>query len=166
MTNPKTASLPRRIALYARATKTEEVIDLQFQDLRHALDSEHASFKAQKPEFTIAGEYGELSAASVALDRPELTRLLKDIKAGMVDHVMVTRLDRLSRNAWDLCKLLSVFEAHGVTFASLTEQIDTATTVGKAMVKAMRIFDETDSLSRSERIKHGKEARKAKAAAM
>lgn len=166
MTNPKTASFPRRIALYARASTTEEVIDLQFQDLRHALDSEHASFKAQKPEFTIAGEYGELSAASVALDRPELSRLLKDIKAGKVEHVMVTRLDRLARNARDLCKLLSVFEGNGVTFASLMERIDTTTTVGKAVVKAVLIFDEMDGLYRSERIKHGKKARKAKAAAM
>lgn len=159
----------RRIALYVRTSspcKTDEAhssTNFQLRQLRDAVDREGALRGNEERLTIIADEYIDSDASAHTLDRPELTRLWEDVKSGKIDHVMVTRIDRLTRSTGEFCRIISDFEKHSVSFASLMERIDTTTTVGKAMLKAVQLFDEMESLNRSERIKKGKKARKAKA---
>ena len=57
------------------------------------------------------------------MDRPALKRLLDDIQAGKIDHLVVYRLDRLTRSLSDLATLLAVFKKHGTTLISVTEDL-------------------------------------------
>lgn len=74
------------------------------------------------------------------IDRPALQRLLEDIKAGRVDCVVVYKVDRLSRSLLDFAKLSELFDQHGVSFVSVTQQINTGTSMGKLMLNVLLSF--------------------------
>ena len=57
------------------------------------------------------------------MERPALKRLLRDVEAGLIDVVVVYKIDRLSRSLTDFAKLVEAFERHNVTFVSVTPAI-------------------------------------------
>lgn len=73
-------------------------------------------------------------------NRPELERMLKDIRNGKINAVISYRLDRISRNIIDFANLLSAFEKYGVKYLSATEQFDTSTPMGRAMIYIVMVF--------------------------
>lgn len=62
--------------------------------------------------------------------RPQLERLLEDVKAGKIDTVIVWRLNRLSRSLTDILEMVELFTQHGVSLRSLTEQLNTGSAHG------------------------------------
>lgn len=99
------------------------------------------------------------------LNRPEMKRLIREIEEGMIECVVVVKLDRLSRSQKDTIYLLEdVFEANDVGFISLNENFDTTTPYGKAMVGILSVFAqyerenirERTQMGMTERIKTGK----------
>lgn len=89
-------------------------------------------------------------------DRPELHRLLEQLRAG--DTVVVWKLDRLSRSLKDLLTILEKIETAGATFLSLTESIDTSTPAGRMMMQIVGSFAEFEREMLRERTKNGLEA--------
>src|ERR1700680_3763888 len=63
-------------------------------------------------------------------DRPGLQRLLDDIRARKLDVIVVYKVDRLTRSLADFAKLVELFDAHGVSFVSVTQQFNTTTSMG------------------------------------
>ena len=61
------------------------------------------------------------ASRAAPLDRPALQRLLADIRAGKIDVVVVYKVDRLTRSLADFAKLVELFDAHGVSFVSVTQ---------------------------------------------
>ncbi len=86
-------------------------------------------------------------------DRPELHRLLDQIRAG--DVVVVWKLDRLSRSLRDLLHLMDRLEAAGAGFRSLTEAVDTTTPAGRMMVQMVGAFAEFERAMVRERTRAG-----------
>jgi DNA invertase Pin-like site-specific DNA recombinase len=78
--------------------------------------------------------------AGAGVHRPELERMLEQLRAG--DVVMVYKLDRLARSLSDLLHILARIEAHGAAFRSLTEVIDTSTPAGRMMMQLLGAFAE------------------------
>ncbi len=75
------------------------------------------------------------------IDRPEMQRLIKDVKDGKISHVVVYKLDRLSRSQKDTLYLIEdVFNPHGVDFMSLNESMDTSTPNGRLMLGILSAF--------------------------
>lgn len=72
--------------------------------------------------------------------RPDLQRLLSDIKSGHINALVVYQLDRLSRDVRDFSNIYSLLEEHNVMFVSIKENIDTATPIGKAMMYVTVVF--------------------------
>jgi len=66
------------------------------------------------------------------VDRPGLQRLLEDIEDGLVDVVVVYKIDRLGRSLADFANLVEVFDRNGVTFVSVTQSFNTTTSMGAA----------------------------------
>src|SRR5262249_10896158 len=64
-------------------------------------------------------------------DRPALQQLLADIRARKIDVVVVYKVDRLTRSLADFAKLVELFDAHGVSFVSVTQQFNTTTSMGR-----------------------------------
>jgi site-specific DNA recombinase len=71
-----------------------------------------------------------MTVASPAARCPGLQRLLSDIEAAQVDLVVVYKVDRLTRSLADLAELVERFDRMGVPFVSVTQQFNTATSIG------------------------------------
>ena len=94
------------------------------------------------------------------IERPGLQEMLKDIKAGKVDKVVVYKLDRLSRSQKDTMMLIEdEFLAYGVDFVSMSENFDTSTPFGRAMIGILAVFAQLERENIKERTMIGKEAR-------
>ena len=76
------------------------------------------------------------------VDRPEINRLIKDVKDGKVNNVLVFKVDRLTRSIKNLMELVEMFDEYNCAFNSLTESIDTDTPSGRMFLKIIGIFAE------------------------
>ncbi len=75
------------------------------------------------------------------IDRPEMQRLIEDVNRDRISHVIVYKLDRLSRSQKDTLYLIEdVFNPHGVDFVSLNESMDTSTPMGRLMLGILSAF--------------------------
>ncbi len=87
------------------------------------------------------------------LDRPALQRLLVDIGRGEVDVIVVYKIDRLSRSLMDFAKLVRSFDAHGVTFVSVTQSFNTTTSMGRLTLNILLSFAQFEREVIGERIR-------------
>ena len=94
------------------------------------------------------------------MDRPGLQDMIKDVKSGKLDMVLVYKLDRLSRSQKDTLYLIEdVFDKHNVGFASMTENFDTSTPFGKAILGVLAVFAQLEREKIKERTMMGKDSR-------
>lgn len=103
-----------------------------------------------KGEFQV---YKDAGYSGATTDRPEFQRLIEDIKAHKITRVVAYRLDRISRSITDFAKLIELFQAHNVEFLSATEQFDTSSPVGRAMVYIIMVFAQLERETIASRIR-------------
>ena len=114
-----------RVFLYVRVSTEEQAI--------HGLsiEAQSASLKewAKRGGYRIVDTYIDagISARKPASKRPELQRLLEDIRAGKGDLVVFTKLDRWFRNISEYYKVQEVLEKHRVDWKTIQEDYDTTT---------------------------------------
>lgn len=93
-------------------------------------------------------------------NRPSMERLIKDVESGVLDMVLVYKLDRLSRSQKDTLFLIEdIFTKNGVNFSSMTENFDTSTPFGRAVIGILSTFAQLEREQIKERITMGLEAR-------
>lgn len=122
---------------YARVSTDEQNNSLQIDALQ---------------KFGIDKIYKE-QASGKSKNRPELTRMLDSLRPG--DSVVVWRLDRLGRSLKDLIELIEIFRIGGITFISISEQIDTSTAVGELTFHIFASIAQFERQLNSERTKAG-----------
>ena len=74
------------------------------------------------------------------MERPALQRLLSDIKAGLIDVVVVYKIDRLTRSLMDFARIVDVFDTANVSFVSVTQQFNTTTSMGRLTLNVLLSF--------------------------
>ena len=74
------------------------------------------------------------------MERPALQRLLADIGEGLVDVVVVYKVDRLTRSLADFAKMVEMFDARGVSFMVVTQQFNTTTSMGRLTLKRVALL--------------------------
>jgi hypothetical protein len=87
------------------------------------------------------------------LERPGLKQLLADIEDGLVDVVVVYKIDRLSRSLMDFSELVEVFDRNGVTFVSVTQSFNTTTSMGRLTLNILLSFAQFEREVTAERIR-------------
>jgi site-specific DNA recombinase len=87
------------------------------------------------------------------IERPALKRLLADIGEGLVDAVVVYKVDRLTQSLADFAKMVEVFDAHGVSFVAVTQQFDTTTSMGRLTLNMLLSFAQFEREVTGERIR-------------
>ncbi len=85
------------------------------------------------------------------MERPALKRLLADIDAGRIDCVVVYKVDRLSRSLIDFARMMESFERHSISFVSVTQQFNTANSMGRLMLNVLLSFAQFEREIISER---------------
>lgn len=143
---------PRRCAIYTRKSTTEG-LDSDFTSLDAQRDACEAYIRSQRGEgwSALADMYDDGGFSGGNVDRPALQRLMNDIEAGKIDCVVVYKIDRLSRSLLDFSRIVDVFEKHNVSFVSVTQLFNTATSMGRLMLNVLLSFAQFEREIISER---------------
>ena len=106
--------------------------------------------------WTIYNEYVDPGFSGANIDRPAMLKLLKDVREKKIDTVLVYKLDRLSRSQKDTLYLIEEeFLPNGVDFVSMSENFDTSTPFGKAMIGILSVFAQLEREQIKERLAMG-----------
>jgi DNA invertase Pin-like site-specific DNA recombinase len=143
-----------RCAVYTRKS-SEEGLDQEFNSLDAQREAGRAYIQSQRAEGWVAlpDQYDDGGVSGGTLERPALQRLLGDVEAGLIDIVVVYKIDRLSRSLMDFAKLVEAFEKHEVTFVSVTQQFNTTTSMGRLTLNILLSFAQFEREVIGERIR-------------
>jgi DNA invertase Pin-like site-specific DNA recombinase len=143
-----------RCAVYTRKS-TDEGLEKEFNTLDAQRDACEAYITSQRAEgwVLVRDRYDDGGFSGGTLERPALRRLLRDIEAGLVDVIVVYKIDRLSRSLMDFAKLVEVMDAHGVTFVSVTQSFNTTTSMGRLTLNILLSFAQFEREVIGERIR-------------
>ena len=143
-----------RCAVYTRKS-TEEGLDMEFNSLDAQREACEAYVASQKAEgwVLVPTRYDDGGFSGGTLERPALQRLLADIEAGLVDVVVVYKIDRLSRSLMDFSKLVEVFDRNDVTFVSITQSFNTTTSMGRLTLNILLSFAQFEREVIGERVR-------------
>ena len=152
MTAPVTRKL--RCAIYTRKS-SEEGLEQEFNSLHAQREACEAYIASQRSEgwVLVRDEYDDGGVSGGTLDRRAVQRLLEDIEDGLVDVVVVYKIDRLSRSLADFAKLVDVFDRNGVTFVSVTQSFNTTTSMGRLTLNILLSFAQFEREVTAERIR-------------
>lgn len=145
---------PVRCAIYTRKS-TEEGLEQEFNSLdaqRDAAESYIASMRHEGWQL-IDRSYDDGGFTGGNMERPALARLVDDIEAGRIDCVVVYKVDRLSRSLLDFARLMGLFDQHGVSFVSVTQQFNTASSMGRLILNVLLSFAQFEREMISERVR-------------
>src|SRR5271165_6209036 len=143
---------PVRCAIYTRKS-TEEGLDKEFTSLDAQRESAEAYVKSQAALgwVCLPMRYDDGGFTGGNMERPALKRLLADIERGKLDLVLTNKVDRLSRSLLDFARMMAIFEAHQVSFVSVTQQFNTATSMGRLVLNVLLSFAQFEREIISER---------------
>jgi site-specific DNA recombinase len=130
-----------RCAIYTRKS-TEEGLEKEFNSLDAQREAAEAFIKSQAHEnwTCLRQRYDDGGFSGGTIERPALAQLLADIQAGGIDIVVTYKVDRLSRSLLDFARLMAVFDQHGVSFVAVTQQFNTATSMGRLILNVLLSF--------------------------
>src|SRR5262245_13052116 len=141
--------LPRHLmfAMIAYRLQAEVLGDLDAETLRLLKKIAHAHWTLVRTRYDDGGFSGG------STDRPALQQLLADVKARKINVVVVYKVDRLTRSLADFAKLVELFDAHRVSFVSVTQQFNTTTSMGRLTLNVLLSFAQFEREVTAERIR-------------
>lgn len=143
-----------RCAIYTRKS-TDEGLDQEYNTLDAQRDAGENYIKSQQHEGwnILPKHYDDGGFTGGNMDRPALKELIKDIKAGKIDVVVVYKIDRLSRSLTDFAQMVDVFDKHNVSFVSVTQHFNTKDSMGRLTLNILLSFAQFEREVIGERIR-------------
>ena len=144
------------IAIYIRVSTQEQASE------GYSIGEQEARLTkyADAHNWIVFKVYSDPGYSGAKMDRPGLKDLIQDVKAGKIKKVLVYKLDRLSRSQKDTLYLIEdVFIPNEVDFVSMTENLDTGTPFGRAMIGILSVFAQLEREQIRERMQLGADAR-------
>ena len=143
-----------RCAIYTRKS-TEEGLEQEFNSLQAQREACESYIKSQKHENwqLLPTEYDDGGYSGGNMERPALKRLLSDIKSGLVDIIVVYKIDRLTRSLMDFSKIVEVLDKHKASFVSITQHFNTTTSMGRLTLNMLLSFAQFEREVTGERIR-------------
>ncbi|MGQ7791324.1 recombinase family protein [Faunimonas sp. B44] len=143
-----------RACVYTRKS-SEEGLEQEFNSLDAQREACEAYVASQRAEgwVLVPDRYDDGGFSGGTLERPALKRLLADVEDGLVDVVVVYKIDRLSRSLMDFARLVDVFDRNNVTFVSVTQSFNTTTSMGRLTLNILLSFAQFEREVTAERIR-------------
>src|SRR6185437_15726634 len=144
----------RRCAVYTRKS-SEEGLEQDFNSLHAQREACEAFIRSQQGEGwrLVKTAYADGGLSGGTMDRPALQRLLDDIRHGLIDVIVVYKVDRLTRSLADFAKMVEIFDAQGVSFVAVTQQFNTTTSMGRLTLNVLLSFAQFEREVTGERIR-------------
>lgn len=144
----------KRCAVYTRKS-TDHNLDLAFNSLDAQRESCEAYIKSQAHEGweLLPTKYDDGAFSGASLDRPALQDLLDQVRANKVDIIVVYKVDRLTRSLADFAKLVELFDAHNVSFVSITQSFNTTSSMGRLTLNVLLSFAQFEREVIGERVR-------------
>ncbi len=152
-----------RCAIYTRKS-SEEGLDQSFNSLDAQREAGEAYARSQAHEGwkVIPTAYDDGGYSGGTMERPALQRLLADVDAGLIDVVIVYKIDRLTRSLPDFARIVERFDAHGISFVSVTQAFNTTSSMGRLTLNVLLSFAQFEREVTGERIRDKIAASKAR----
>jgi DNA invertase Pin-like site-specific DNA recombinase len=147
----------RRCAVYTRKS-SEEGLEQDFNSLHAQREACEAFLRSQAGEGWRLSKthYDDGGLSGATMERPALQRLLEDIRNGLVDVVVVYKVDRLTRSLADFAKMVEIFDAIGVSFVAVTQQFNTTTSMGRLTLNVLLSFAQFEREVTGKRIRNSR----------
>jgi DNA invertase Pin-like site-specific DNA recombinase len=142
-----------RVACYMRVSTSDQNVNSQ-RDALKTLCDRHPTW--------VTTEYVDSGVSGTKSSRPALDRLIADCRRMAIDRVVVFKFDRFARSVAHLLRALEEFDSLGIDFISVTEAIDTSTSMGKMVFTILGAVAELERSLIVERVRAGQKAAKAR----
>lgn len=151
-----------KCAVYVRKS-TEHGLDMEFNSLRNQEEACKAYIASQSFNgWQYCKTYSDAAISGGTMERPTLKQMLDDMAHGLVNTVVVYKVDRLSRSILDFHKMMQYFNKYNANFVSITQSFDTSTSMGKLTLNMLLSFAQFEREVSSERVRDKIRASKAK----
>ena len=151
-----------KCAIYTRKS-TEHGLEQEFNSLQNQEESCKAYIASQSFNgWQYHNTYTDAAISGGTMERPALKQMLDDMAHGLVNTVVVYKVDRLSRSILDFHNMMKYFEKYGANFVSITQSFDTSTSMGKLTLNMLLSFAQFEREVSSERVRDKIRASKAK----
>lgn len=140
--------LPKKVAIYIRVSTHWQVDKDSLQVQKRELTA-YSEMILNIPDYEIFEDPG-YSAKNT--DRPAYQEMMDRLRTGTFSHLLVWKIDRISRNLIDFANMYAELKSLGVTFVSKNEQFDTSSAIGEAMLKIILVFAELERKMTAERV--------------
>ncbi len=150
----KIEKIKKRCAIYTRKS-SDEGLDQDFNSLDAQREAAEHHIRAQAHEgWTVSPtRYDDGGFSGGSMERPALKRLMEDIEDGLIDVIVVYKIDRMSRSMADFMKIMEVFDRHKVSFVSVTQHFNTDTSMGRLILNILQSFAQFEREMTTERIR-------------
>ena len=149
-------------AIYVRKS-TEKGLELEFNSLHNQEESCRSYILSQAfNNWEYYKTYTDGGISGGTMERPALQQMLEDIRKGLIQTVVVYKVDRLSRSIMDFHNMMKEFDKYGCSFVSITQAFDTSTSMGKLTLNMLLSFAQFEREVSSERVRDKIRASKAK----
>jgi site-specific DNA recombinase len=144
----------RRCAIYTRKS-SEEGLEQNFNSLHAQREACEAFIKSQASEGwrLVKTHYDDGGISGASMERPALQHLLGHVRLGLIEVIVVYKVDRLTRSLADFAKMVELFDAHHVSFVAVTQLFNTTTSMGRLTLNVLLSFAQFEREVTAERIR-------------
>ncbi|MBN9488999.1 MAG: recombinase family protein [Alphaproteobacteria bacterium] len=144
----------KRCAVYTRKS-SEEGLEQAFNSLDAQREACEAYIKSQAHEGwrLVKTAYDDGGFSGGTMERPALQRLLADLRHGLLDVILVYKIDRLTRSLADFARIVETLDRQGASFVSITQQFNTTTSMGRLTLNVLLSFAQFEREVTGERIR-------------
>lgn len=139
-----------RIGIYPRKSVYRDNSESVSTQVKLCKEYAEIVYRGQALEYMVYDKDEGFSGKNV--NRPGYRQLMQDVRNGLLDVVMVYKLDRISRNVQDFSNTFAVFQEHNVSFVSVKESFDTSTPIGRTVMYILAAFAQLERENTSERV--------------
>ena len=143
-----------RAAVYTRKS-SDEGLDQEFNslDAQHEACSAYIASQRHEGWKLIKKRFDDGGISGGTLERPALKALLSDVESGLIDMIVVYKIDRLTRSLSDFAKLIDCLDAKGCSFVSVTQSFNTSSSMGRLTLNVLLSFAQFEREVTAERIR-------------